>query len=165
MLTTPHLFNWTEKQYYLAMPTIVFFLNQYFNTDLFRPLAGSVQLHHLDLKPTKNIYQNYLYSGIIAEVYLILFFLSLDKWILIFMSIGASPSLSPVSSPSHCPPAAPCSSQVTRSPVEFPDTADFLTKPSVNLHKPLGYMLSSPDFQQPYRGASSAPLCTRYSNI
>uniref|UniRef100_A0A672P728 Phosphodiesterase n=1 Tax=Sinocyclocheilus grahami TaxID=75366 RepID=A0A672P728_SINGR len=73
---------------------------------------------------------------------------------------GASPSLSPVSSPSHSPPAAPGSSLVTRSPVEFPDTADFLTKPSVNLHKPLGYTLSSPDFQQHYRGPASAPLCT-----
>uniref|UniRef100_A0A8C7CXL3 Phosphodiesterase n=1 Tax=Oncorhynchus kisutch TaxID=8019 RepID=A0A8C7CXL3_ONCKI len=55
---------------------------------------------------------------------------------------GASPSLSPV----------------TRPPVEFPDTADFLTKPSVNLHKPLGYILSSADFQGPYR--SPAALCT-----
>ncbi|KAI2662721.1 cGMP-inhibited 3',5'-cyclic phosphodiesterase B [Labeo rohita] len=73
---------------------------------------------------------------------------------------GASPSLSPVSSPSHSPPAAPGSSLVTRSPVEFPDTADFLTKPSVNLHKPLGYTLSSPDFQQQYRGPSSASMCT-----
>uniref|UniRef100_A0A671S833 Phosphodiesterase n=1 Tax=Sinocyclocheilus anshuiensis TaxID=1608454 RepID=A0A671S833_9TELE len=73
---------------------------------------------------------------------------------------GASPSLSPVSTPSHSPPAAPSSSLVTRSPVEFPDTADFLTKPSVNLHKPLGYTLSSPDFQQQYRGPSSAPFCT-----
>uniref|UniRef100_A0AAR2JE50 Phosphodiesterase n=1 Tax=Pygocentrus nattereri TaxID=42514 RepID=A0AAR2JE50_PYGNA len=67
---------------------------------------------------------------------------------------GASPSLSPVSSPSHSPPGAPSSTLVTRSPVEFPDTADFLTKPSVNLHKPLGYTLSSPDFQQ-YRSPAS----------
>lgn len=81
------------------------------------------------------------------------------------MYIGASPSLSPVSSPTHSPPAAPGSSLVTRSPVEFPDTADFLTKPSVNLHKPLGYTLSSPDFQQQYRGPVSAPLCTRYCNF
>ncbi|XP_046897374.1 cGMP-inhibited 3',5'-cyclic phosphodiesterase B isoform X1 [Hypomesus transpacificus] len=76
---------------------------------------------------------------------------------------GTSPSLSPVTSPSHSPPAvggAGVSSLVTRSPVEFPDTADFLTKPSVTLHKPLGYTLSSPDFQQPYRGLPSAPLCT-----
>uniref|UniRef100_A0A673ZW55 Phosphodiesterase n=1 Tax=Salmo trutta TaxID=8032 RepID=A0A673ZW55_SALTR len=71
---------------------------------------------------------------------------------------GASPSLSPVSSPSHSPQGGGLSSQVTRPPVEFPDTADFLTKPSVNLHKPLGYILSSPDFQGPYR--SPAPLCT-----
>uniref|UniRef100_A0A4W5R4C6 Phosphodiesterase n=1 Tax=Hucho hucho TaxID=62062 RepID=A0A4W5R4C6_9TELE len=64
---------------------------------------------------------------------------------------GASPSLSPVSSPSHSPQGGGLSSQVTRPLVEFPDTADFLTKPSVNLHKPLGYILSSPDFQGPYR--------------
>uniref|UniRef100_A0A8C7FT71 Phosphodiesterase n=1 Tax=Oncorhynchus kisutch TaxID=8019 RepID=A0A8C7FT71_ONCKI len=63
---------------------------------------------------------------------------------------GASPSLSPVSSPSHSPQGGGLSSQVTRPPVEFPDTADFLTKPSVNLHKPLGYILSSADFQGPY---------------
>uniref|UniRef100_A0AAZ3QM14 Phosphodiesterase n=1 Tax=Oncorhynchus tshawytscha TaxID=74940 RepID=A0AAZ3QM14_ONCTS len=71
---------------------------------------------------------------------------------------GASPSLSPVSSPSHSPQGGGLSSQVTRPPVEFPDTADFLTKPSVNLHKPLGYILSSADFQGPYR--SPAALLT-----
>lgn len=74
--------------------------------------------------------------------------------------VGASPSLSPVTSPSHSPPAGPGSSLVTRSPVEFPDTADFLTKPSVNLHKPPGYLMSSPDFQQQYRAPASTPLCT-----
>ena len=74
---------------------------------------------------------------------------------------GASPSLSPVSSPSHSPPGVPGSTLVTRSPVEFPDTADFLTKPSVNLHKPLGYTLSSPDFQQ-HRSTASTLLCTRF---
>ncbi|XP_057206291.1 cGMP-inhibited 3',5'-cyclic phosphodiesterase 3B [Triplophysa rosa] len=73
---------------------------------------------------------------------------------------GASPSLSPVSSPSHCPPAVPGSSLVTRSPVEFPDTADFLTKPSISLHKPLIFTLSSPDFQQQYRSPVSTPTCT-----
>ncbi|XP_060924703.1 cGMP-inhibited 3',5'-cyclic phosphodiesterase 3B [Limanda limanda] len=77
---------------------------------------------------------------------------------------GASPSLSPVTSPSHSPAAVGTSSSsslVTRSPVEFPDTADFLTKPSVslNLHKPLSYTFSSPDFQQAFRG-SPFPLCT-----
>ncbi|KAF7666067.1 hypothetical protein LDENG_00121210 [Lucifuga dentata] len=76
---------------------------------------------------------------------------------------GTSPSLSPVTSPSHSPPAigaGSSSSLVTRSPVEFPDTADFLTKPSLNLnlHKPLSYTLSSPDFQQAFR--SSPILCT-----
>ncbi|KAG8001572.1 cGMP-inhibited 3' [Nibea albiflora] len=77
---------------------------------------------------------------------------------------GTSPSLSPVTSPSHGPLAVgsgSSSSLVTRPPVEFPDTADFLTKPSVNLnlHKPLGYTLSSPDFQQAFR-SSAFPLCT-----
>ncbi|KAM4592601.1 cGMP-inhibited 3',5'-cyclic phosphodiesterase 3B [Odontesthes bonariensis] len=72
---------------------------------------------------------------------------------------GTSPSLSPVTSPSHSPPAlssGSSSSLVTRSPVEFPDTADFLTKPSVNLnlHKPF-----STDFQQAFR-SSAFPLCT-----
>ncbi|XP_077419095.1 cGMP-inhibited 3',5'-cyclic phosphodiesterase 3B [Vanacampus margaritifer] len=77
---------------------------------------------------------------------------------------GASPSLSPVTSPSHSPSSVTTgssSSFVTRSPVEFPDTADFLTKPSVNLnlHKPLGYTLSLCDFQQAFR-SSTLPLCT-----
>ncbi|KAM9764794.1 cGMP-inhibited 3',5'-cyclic phosphodiesterase 3B isoform 2-T2 [Menidia menidia] len=77
---------------------------------------------------------------------------------------GASPSLSPVTSPSHSPPAlgpGSSSSLVTRSPVEFPDTADFLTKPSVNLnlHKPLSYPSGSADFQQAFR-SSAFPLCT-----
>ncbi|KAM9408485.1 cGMP-inhibited 3',5'-cyclic phosphodiesterase 3B isoform 2-T2 [Pholidichthys leucotaenia] len=77
---------------------------------------------------------------------------------------GTSPSLSPLTSPSHSPPAVGAgssSSFVTRLPVEFPDTADFLTKPSVNLnlHKPLGYAISSADFQQAYR-SSALPLCT-----
>ncbi|XP_061607014.1 cGMP-inhibited 3',5'-cyclic phosphodiesterase 3B isoform X1 [Phyllopteryx taeniolatus] len=77
---------------------------------------------------------------------------------------GTSPSLSPVTSPSHSPSSVATgssSSLVTRSPVEFPDTADFLTKPSVNLnlHKPLGYTLSSCDFQQAFR-SSTLPLCT-----
>uniref|UniRef100_A0A8C5BIX1 Phosphodiesterase n=1 Tax=Gadus morhua TaxID=8049 RepID=A0A8C5BIX1_GADMO len=55
---------------------------------------------------------------------------------------GVSPSLSPLASP------------IRSSPVEFPDTADFLTKPSVSLstHKPM-------DFQQAYRSAT-ASLCT-----
>ncbi|XP_054588015.1 cGMP-inhibited 3',5'-cyclic phosphodiesterase 3B isoform X2 [Nothobranchius furzeri] len=72
---------------------------------------------------------------------------------------GASPSLSPVTSPSHSPPAGSTSSHSTRLPVEFPDTADFLTKPSINLnlHKPLGQTVSATDSQQAFR---SFPLCT-----
>ncbi|KAG7468374.1 hypothetical protein MATL_G00142350 [Megalops atlanticus] len=76
---------------------------------------------------------------------------------------GTSPSLSPVSSPTlssptHSPPSVG-SALVTRPPVEFPDTADFLTKPSINVHKPLGYTLSSPDFQQQIR-APGILVCT-----
>ncbi|XP_048828657.1 cGMP-inhibited 3',5'-cyclic phosphodiesterase B-like [Brienomyrus brachyistius] len=70
---------------------------------------------------------------------------------------GTSPSLSPLSSPSHSPPSASLG-PVKRSPVEFPDTADFLTKPSVSLHKPLGYTLSSPDFHPQFR-VSGALIC------
>uniref|UniRef100_A0A672UP17 Phosphodiesterase n=1 Tax=Strigops habroptila TaxID=2489341 RepID=A0A672UP17_STRHB len=59
---------------------------------------------------------------------------------------GASPGLSPVGSPSHGSVSSGAFS--CWSPVEFPDTADFLTKPSINIHKPPGYPFSSPDFQQ-----------------
>ncbi|XP_075694321.1 cGMP-inhibited 3',5'-cyclic phosphodiesterase 3B isoform X2 [Rhinoderma darwinii] len=61
---------------------------------------------------------------------------------------GASPALSPVSSPSY-------GSTFNRSPVEFPDTADFLTKPSVTLYKAAGYTLSSQDSPQPIRQSTS----------
>ncbi|XP_030908621.2 cGMP-inhibited 3',5'-cyclic phosphodiesterase 3B isoform X2 [Melopsittacus undulatus] len=59
---------------------------------------------------------------------------------------GASPGLSPVGSPSHGSVSSGAFS--CWSPVEFPDTADFLTKPSINIHKSPGYTFSSPDFQQ-----------------
>uniref|UniRef100_A0A8D0HD46 Phosphodiesterase n=1 Tax=Sphenodon punctatus TaxID=8508 RepID=A0A8D0HD46_SPHPU len=72
---------------------------------------------------------------------------------------GTSPNLSPVSSPS--PGSISSGSLVNRSPVEFPDTADFLTKPSVNLHKPHGYPFSSPDFQQHFR-TFTYYTCNRY---
>lgn len=61
---------------------------------------------------------------------------------------GTSPSLSPVNSPSH-------TSAFTRSPIEFPDTADFLTKPSVTLHKAMGYPHTSQDFQTQNRQPAS----------
>nr|XP_008105416.1 PREDICTED: cGMP-inhibited 3',5'-cyclic phosphodiesterase B [Anolis carolinensis] len=41
-----------------------------------------------------------------------------------------------------------------RSPVEFPDTADFLTKPSINMNKSLGCTFSSSEFQQQIRTSS-----------
>ncbi|NWV61836.1 PDE3B phosphodiesterase, partial [Malurus elegans] len=62
---------------------------------------------------------------------------------------GASPGLSPVGSPSHGSVSSGAFSNW--SPVEFPDTADFLTKPSINIHKPPGHPPSSPDFQQPVK--------------
>ncbi|XP_074950818.1 cGMP-inhibited 3',5'-cyclic phosphodiesterase 3B [Phalacrocorax aristotelis] len=62
---------------------------------------------------------------------------------------GASPGLSPLGSPSHGSVSSGAFS--SWSPVEFPDTADFLTKPSINIHKPPGYTFSSPDFQQPVK--------------
>ncbi|XP_033370985.1 cGMP-inhibited 3',5'-cyclic phosphodiesterase B isoform X2 [Parus major] len=62
---------------------------------------------------------------------------------------GASPGLSPVGSPSHGSVSSGAFS--TWSPVEFPDTADFLTKPSINIHKAPGHTPSSPDFQQPVK--------------
>ncbi|XP_041894300.1 cGMP-inhibited 3',5'-cyclic phosphodiesterase B [Corvus kubaryi] len=62
---------------------------------------------------------------------------------------GASPGLSPVGSPSHGSVSSGAFSNW--SPVEFPDTADFLTKPSINIHKAPGHTSSSPDFQQPVK--------------
>ncbi|XP_064281482.1 cGMP-inhibited 3',5'-cyclic phosphodiesterase 3B isoform X1 [Passer domesticus] len=66
-----------------------------------------------------------------------------------FVLEGASPGLSPVGSPSHGSVSSGAFS--SWSPVEFPDTADFLTKPSINIHKPPGHTPSSPDFQQPVK--------------
>nr|XP_056707922.1 cGMP-inhibited 3',5'-cyclic phosphodiesterase 3B [Euleptes europaea] len=63
---------------------------------------------------------------------------------------GASSNLSHLSSTTN----GFISSGLHQSPVEFPDTADFLTKPSVTLHKPLGCTFSSSDFQQPFRTSS-----------
>ncbi|NWS65882.1 PDE3B phosphodiesterase, partial [Crotophaga sulcirostris] len=59
---------------------------------------------------------------------------------------GTSPGVSPVSSPSHGSVSSGAFSNW--SPVEFPDIADFLTKPSINVHKPPGHTFSSPDVQQ-----------------
>ncbi|KPP69805.1 cGMP-inhibited 3',5'-cyclic phosphodiesterase B-like [Scleropages formosus] len=72
---------------------------------------------------------------------------------------GTSPSLSPVASPSHSPPSSGAG-LVTRSPIEFPDTADFLTKPSVVLHKPLTGTLSSPDLQAQSRSLGILVCCS-----
>lgn len=79
-----------------------------------------------------------------------------------FVFAGTSCSLSPLGSPGHG--SISSGSLVNRSPVEFPDTTDFLTKPSVNLHKPLGYTFSSPDVQQHVR-TSTSYSCSRYCNL
>ncbi|CAI5763356.1 cGMP-inhibited 3 3' [Podarcis lilfordi] len=63
---------------------------------------------------------------------------------------GTSPNLSPVASSSN----GFLSSVYHRSPVEFPDTADFLTKSSVNMHKSVGCTVSPSDYQQQLRTSS-----------
>ncbi|KAG8524212.1 cGMP-inhibited 3',5'-cyclic phosphodiesterase B, partial [Galemys pyrenaicus] len=62
-------------------------------------------------------------------------------------------SLSPVNSPTFGPMST--GSLTNRSPIEFPDTADFLTKPRVILHKYLGNAPSSPDFYQQFKNSES----------
>nr|XP_045002077.1 cGMP-inhibited 3',5'-cyclic phosphodiesterase B [Jaculus jaculus] len=69
---------------------------------------------------------------------------------------GALPSLSLVNSPSHVPLSA--GSVTNRSPIEFPDTADFITKPSVILHRSLSNVPSTSDFYQ-YLRNSDSNLC------
>ncbi|XP_036773968.2 cGMP-inhibited 3',5'-cyclic phosphodiesterase 3B [Manis pentadactyla] len=66
---------------------------------------------------------------------------------------GALSSLSPVNSPIHGP--VPVGSLTNRSPIEFPDTADVLTKPSVVLHRSLGSAPNSPDFYQQVRNSDN----------
>ncbi|XP_027798148.2 cGMP-inhibited 3',5'-cyclic phosphodiesterase 3B [Marmota flaviventris] len=63
---------------------------------------------------------------------------------------GALPSLN---SPSHGQMSAGCVNN--RSPIEFPDTADFLTKPNVILHRSLGNVPNVPDFYQHLRNSDS----------
>ncbi|XP_048215360.1 cGMP-inhibited 3',5'-cyclic phosphodiesterase B isoform X1 [Perognathus longimembris pacificus] len=66
---------------------------------------------------------------------------------------GGFPSLSPVNSPSYGPMSS--GSLTNRSPIEFPDTADFLSKPSAVLHRSLGNVPSTPDFYQYFRNSDS----------
>lgn len=70
---------------------------------------------------------------------------------------GALPSLSLVNSPSHVPVSA--GSVTNRSPIEFPDTADFLTKPSIILHRSLGSVSNVADFYH-YLRNSDSNLCS-----
>ncbi|KAJ8252737.1 hypothetical protein COCON_G00220490 [Conger conger] len=66
---------------------------------------------------------------------------------------GAPATMSPLSTPNHSSP-----SEVAMA--MFPDTADFLCKPSVDLHRPLGYTHSAPNFQPPLHNPS-IPICSR----
>ncbi|XP_008585786.1 PREDICTED: cGMP-inhibited 3',5'-cyclic phosphodiesterase B [Galeopterus variegatus] len=66
---------------------------------------------------------------------------------------GAFPILNPVNSPSHGPVTA--GSLSNQSTIEFPDTTDFLTKPSVILHRSLGNVPNTPDFYQQLRNSDS----------
>ncbi|XP_020657079.3 cGMP-inhibited 3',5'-cyclic phosphodiesterase 3B isoform X1 [Pogona vitticeps] len=68
---------------------------------------------------------------------------------------GTSQNLIPLASPSN----GFVYSGYHRSPVEFPDTADFLTKPSINMHKSLGSAFISSDFQPQFR-TSSPYICS-----
>lgn len=79
-----------------------------------------------------------------------------------FVLEGASPGLSPVGSPSHGSVSSGAFSNW--SPVEFPDTADFLTKPSINIYKPSGYTFSSPDLQQQVK-TPVGYMCSRYCKL
>ncbi|XP_054381906.1 cGMP-inhibited 3',5'-cyclic phosphodiesterase 3B isoform X2 [Pongo pygmaeus] len=65
---------------------------------------------------------------------------------------GVLSSLSPVNS-NHGPVST--GSLTNRSPVEFPDTADFLNKPSVILQRSLGNTPNTPDFYQQLRNSDS----------
>ncbi|XP_063497132.1 cGMP-inhibited 3',5'-cyclic phosphodiesterase 3B isoform X4 [Symphalangus syndactylus] len=66
---------------------------------------------------------------------------------------GVLSSLSPVNSPNHGPVSA--GSLTNRSPIEFPDTADFLNKPSIILQRSLGNAPNTPDFYQQLRNSDS----------
>uniref|UniRef100_A0A8C6RZB1 Phosphodiesterase n=1 Tax=Nannospalax galili TaxID=1026970 RepID=A0A8C6RZB1_NANGA len=70
---------------------------------------------------------------------------------------GALPSLSLVNSPSRVPVSP--GSLTNRSPIEFPDTADFLTKPSTVLHRALGSVPNTAEFYQ-YLKNSDSNLCS-----
>ncbi|XP_053416419.1 cGMP-inhibited 3',5'-cyclic phosphodiesterase 3B [Nycticebus coucang] len=69
---------------------------------------------------------------------------------------GALSSLNPVNSSSHGVVSA--GSLTNRSPIEFPNTADFLNKPSIVLHRSLGNAPNTPDFFQQLRNSDSS-LC------
>ncbi|XP_039327317.1 cGMP-inhibited 3',5'-cyclic phosphodiesterase 3B isoform X1 [Saimiri boliviensis] len=66
---------------------------------------------------------------------------------------GILSSLSPVNSHNHGTVSA--GSLTNRSQIEFPDTADFLNKPSIILQRSLGNVPNTPDFFQQRRNSES----------
>ncbi|XP_078091448.1 cGMP-inhibited 3',5'-cyclic phosphodiesterase 3A [Mustelus asterias] len=68
---------------------------------------------------------------------------------------GFSTNITPLTSPCHSPiQGTPAGSPTSKTPaVEFPDTADIVTKPGRNPHKPLTYTQSAPDVAGQYRSA------------
>ncbi|XP_051889892.1 LOW QUALITY PROTEIN: cGMP-inhibited 3',5'-cyclic phosphodiesterase 3A [Pristis pectinata] len=70
------------------------------------------------------------------------------------MRQGYSSNITPLTSPCHSPiQGTPAGSPTSKtSAVEFPDTADIMTKPGRNPHKPLTYTQSAPDVAGQFRG-------------
>ncbi|KAJ8249146.1 hypothetical protein GJAV_G00231660 [Gymnothorax javanicus] len=71
---------------------------------------------------------------------------------------GALPQLNPLTSTNHSSSSVG-TVVMGESPVEFPDTADFLRKPSVGPHRPLGYTLSAPSTHLHLR-TPNIPVCS-----
>ncbi|XP_069765370.1 cGMP-inhibited 3',5'-cyclic phosphodiesterase 3A isoform X2 [Narcine bancroftii] len=76
------------------------------------------------------------------------------------MRQGYSSNITPLTSPCHSPiQGTPAGSPTSKtSSVEFPDTADIMTRPGRNPHKPLTYTQSAPDVAGQFR--STCVVCS-----
>ncbi|XP_059843623.1 cGMP-inhibited 3',5'-cyclic phosphodiesterase 3A isoform X3 [Hypanus sabinus] len=76
------------------------------------------------------------------------------------MRQGYSSNITPLTSPCHSPiQGTPAGSPTSKtSTIEFPDTADIITKPGRNPHKPLTYTQSAPDVAGQFR--SNCVVCS-----
>ncbi|XP_062928460.1 cGMP-inhibited 3',5'-cyclic phosphodiesterase 3A isoform X2 [Mobula hypostoma] len=76
------------------------------------------------------------------------------------MRQGYSSNITPLTSPCHSPiQGTPAGSPTSKtSALEFPDTADIITKPGRNPHKPLTYTQSAPDVAGQFR--SNCIVCS-----